>query len=163
MHRLDRAATGLIIIAHSKKMAAALAKLFALRTLKKYYYVIVEGDIRNGSHLIPSLSEAKRQKQLTISTPVDNKKAISYIEPVEYCLDKNQSLVKVTIETGRKHQIRIHMASIGHPVVGDRLHGHADSDSINLQLTSSFFEFICPLTHQQKQFLLPEHFRPSLK
>lgn len=163
VHRLDRAATGLIIIAHSKKMTAALAKLFELRTLKKYYHVIVEGNIQNNPLFSPSLDDGTQKKQLTISTPVDNKSAISHLEPLEYCSDKNQSLVKVTIETGRKHQIRIHMASIGHPVIGDRLHGHAGSDSINLQLTSCFFEFICPLTHQRKQFILPERLRPSIK
>ncbi|WP_299007610.1 RNA pseudouridine synthase [uncultured Shewanella sp.] len=163
VHRLDRAATGLIIIAHSKKTAAALAKLFELRALKKYYHVIVEGDIQNSTHIEMPFDKLTHKKQLTIDTPVENKNAISHIEPIKYCSTKNQSLVKVTIETGRKHQIRIHMASIGHPVVGDRLHGHASSDSINLQLTSCFFEFTCPLTHQVKQFLLPEHFRPSLK
>lgn len=163
VHRLDRAATGLIIIAHSKTTAAALAKLFELRTLKKYYHVIVEGDIQNSPRVSLSLDELTHKKQLTIRTPVDNKSAISHLEPIEYCSTKNQSLVKVTIETGRKHQIRIHMASIGHPVIGDRLHGNAGCDSINLQLTSCFFEFTCPLTHQLKQFLLPENFRPSLK
>ncbi|WP_299493600.1 RNA pseudouridine synthase [uncultured Shewanella sp.] len=162
VHRLDRAATGLIIIAHSKKMAAALAKLFELRTLKKYYHVIVEGDLQNSPLFPQSLDNMTQNKQLTINTLVDNKNAISHVEPLEYCSDKNQSLVKVTIETGRKHQIRIHMASIGHPVVGDRLHGHANSNSINLQLTSCFFEFICPLTHQRKQFMLPERLKPKL-
>ncbi|MCL1127470.1 pseudouridine synthase family protein [Shewanella surugensis] len=163
VHRLDRAATGLIIIAHSKKMAAALAKLFALRTLKKYYHVIVEGDIEKSPLFSPSLDASTAEKQLTINTPVDNKNAISHVEQLEYCQESDQSLVKITIETGRKHQIRVHMASIGHPVIGDRLHGNADINSIDLQLTSCFFEFICPISHQRTQFMLPERLRPSLK
>ncbi|WP_351014579.1 RluA family pseudouridine synthase [Shewanella sp. AC91-MNA-CIBAN-0169] len=147
IHRLDRAATGLLVLGHSKKAAAAIAKLFETRELEKYYQVIVEGEF-------PS-------NPVTIDTPVDNKPALSHATLLTYNSELNQSKVQVKIDTGRKHQIRIHMASLGHPVVGDRLHGNGDEHSPDLALTSCYFRFVCPLSNMLKTFELPEHYRPA--
>ncbi|WP_445774274.1 pseudouridine synthase family protein [Shewanella sp.] len=147
IHRLDRAATGLIVLGHSKKATAAIAKLFETRALTKYYQVIVEGEFS--------------RQEVIIDSPVDNKPARSHASLLEFNPGLNQSKVQVKIDTGRKHQIRIHMASLGHPVVGDRLHGNGDDQSPDLALTSCYFGFICPLTGIQKQFELPQHYRPQ--
>ncbi|MGI1998807.1 pseudouridine synthase family protein [Shewanella frigidimarina] len=147
IHRLDRAATGLLVLGHSKKATAAIAKLFETRELEKYYQVIVEGEF-------PS-------DPVTINTPVYNKPALSHATLLTYNSELNQSKVQVKIDTGRKHQIRIHMASLGHPVVGDRLHGNGDEHSPDLALTSCFFRFVCPLSNTLKTFELPEHYRPA--
>lgn len=151
IHRLDRAATGLVLIGHSKKTTAALAKLFELRQLEKYYQVIVEGQFNLGN-----------LESVTIETDVDGKAARSHASLLAFDEQKKRSLVQVKIESGRKHQIRIHMASIGHPVVGDRLHGVAKEDEINLQLTSCYLKFTCPSTGEVKEFELPQRLRPKL-
>ena len=151
IHRLDRAATGLVLIGHSKKTTAALAKLFELRQLEKYYQVIVEGQFNLGN-----------LGSVTIETDVDGKAARSHASLLAFDAEKKRSLVQVKIESGRKHQIRIHMASIGHPVVGDRLHGVAKEDEINLQLTSCHLKFACPNTGEVKEFELPQRLRPKL-
>lgn len=151
IHRLDRAATGLVLIGHSKKTTAALAKLFELRQLEKYYQVIVEGQFNLGN-----------LESVTIETDVDGKAARSHATLLAFDEEKERSLVQVKIESGRKHQIRIHMASIGHPVVGDRLHGVAKEDELNLQLTSCHLKFTCPITDEIKAFELPERLRPKL-
>ncbi|MBL4815642.1 MAG: RNA pseudouridine synthase, partial [Shewanella sp.] len=151
IHRLDRAATGLVLIGHSKKTTAALAKLFELRQLEKYYQVIVEGQFNLGN-----------LESVTIETDVDGKAARSHATLLAFDEQKKRSLVQVKIESGRKHQIRIHMASIGHPVVGDRLHGIAKEDELNLQLTSCYLKFTCPITDEIKAFELPERLRPKL-
>ena len=153
IHRLDRAATGLVLIGHTKSTTAALAKLFETRALDKYYQVIVEG------HLINLQSD---KPSITIKTPVDNKPACSHARLLAYDPQQHRSMVEVKIESGRKHQIRIHMASIGHPVVGDRLHGVAKESDVNLQLTSCYLKFPCPITDQCKEFVLPERLRPTL-
>jgi len=147
IHRLDRAATGLLVLGHSKKTTAAIAKLFETRALEKYYQVIVEGAF-------PS-------KPVTIDSPVDNKPALSHATLLTYDATLDQSKVQIKIDTGRKHQIRIHMASLGHPVVGDRLHGNGAEHCPDLALTSCFFRFVCPISHSLKTFELPEHYRPA--
>jgi len=147
IHRLDRAATGLLVLGHSKKITAAIAKLFETHELEKYYQVLVKGEF-------PS-------QPISIESPVDNKPARSHMTRLAYHARLNQSKVQVKIDTGRKHQIRVHMASLGHPVVGDRLYGNAASDAPNLALTSCFFRFTCPLSGKLTSFELPENYRPA--
>ncbi len=149
IHRLDLAATGLIVLGHSKKVTAAIAKLFETRALDKYYQVIVEGEFPDS--------------KVTIDTDVEGKSALSHAHRLEYNAELNQSKVQVKIESGRKHQIRVHMASLGHAVIGDRLHGNGDESTPNLQLTSCYLNFTCPVTDQDKIFELPQAYRPHFK
>lgn len=170
VHRLDKAATGLILIAHTKKTAQALSAMFEQRSksehlrdkvmldhsLEKHYQIIVHGDHR-----------VFDQPQI-ISSDVDGKKARSTFSCLEYNQTNNESLVSVKIDSGRKHQIRIHAASIGLPVVGDRLHGIADnSEARNLQLCAVSLDFICPLSLNdtpivKKHFELTDALKPQL-
>lgn len=156
VHRLDKAATGLILIAHSKKAAQALTSMFENRTtnnnsLEKYYQIIVHGNYTTNE-----------QPQI-INSEVDGKSAQSTFRCLRYDAAKHQSLIEVKIDSGRKHQIRIHAASIGLPVVGDRLHGIAKKDdSTDLQLCAVNLRFVCPLTQKEHCFELPEKLRPQL-
>lgn len=148
VHRLDRAATGLIILAHSKNMATAFSHLFRQRKIVKRYRVIVEGEFP------PS-------KTITVDQPVDDKWACSHLSRVEYDRESHRSLLDIRIETGRKHQIRRHCAGLGFPVVGDRLHGCAPADSEDLQLCAWQLEFICPLSGQNKHYQLDQMQMPG--
>ncbi len=150
VHRLDRAATGLILVAHSKKAAHALSSLFEKHQLEKHYHAIIHGDHR------------QRNQPEVISTDVDGKSARSTFTCLSFNADKNQSLINVKIDSGRKHQIRIHAASIGMPVVGDRLHGNSNKDDVNLQLCAVSLSFICPLSGNKQQFNLPNELKPKL-
>ncbi len=156
VHRLDRAATGLIMIAHSKKAARALSTMFELHQLEKHYHIIVHGN-----HTV-------RPQPEIIATNVNGKNARSTFTCLAYDSETNRSLIKVKIDTGRKHQIRIHAASIGMPVVGDRLHGIADKkEACNLQLCAVSLRFTCPLSvlrnERLEQFYeLPEILKPLL-
>ena len=151
VHRLDRAATGLILIAHSKKAARALTNMFEFHQLEKHYQIIVHGDHR------------KRPQPDIIDSDVDGKKARSTFNCLSYDKTTDRSLVKVKIDSGRKHQIRIHAANIDMPVVGDRLHGVADKDEqCDLQLCAVSLRFICPLTQLEQLFELPETLKPQL-
>lgn len=161
VHRLDRAATGLILVAHSKKAAKALTSMFENRTLtnntiesflNKHYQIIVHGDHRS------------YQQPQVITQDIDGKKAQSTFTCLTYNEENNQSLIDVKIDSGRKHQIRIHAASIGLPVVGDRLHGIANKDdNKDLQLCAVSLSFICPMTGEKKQFELANHLKPQWK
>ena len=169
VHRLDRAATGLILIAHTKKAAKALSAMFEHHQLEKIYQIIVHGD------------HSQRTQPEFIEGDVDGKKARSTFTCLAYDEQSKRSLIKVKIDSGRKHQIRIHAASIDMPVVGDRLHGIADvTEQLNLQLCAVSLRFICPLstektlgnetsptndngnTQKERFFELPETLKPQL-
>jgi len=139
-----------MLIAHSKKAASALSSLFENRTLEKnslekFYQIIVHGD------------HSTRSQPEVINSDVDGKSAQSTFTCLAYDREHDQSLIKVKIDSGRKHQIRIHAASINLPVVGDRLHGRADeSEAKNLQLCAVTLSFTCPLSGDKKHFELEE-------
>ena len=132
VHRLDRAASGLILIAHSKRAASALSELFRSRKVEKRYRVLVHGNFDAAA--VPR----------RIDQPLDGKRAVSELSLLEVSANGKHSLLEVRIETGRKHQIRRHLADLGHPVVGDRLYGTGEEDGVDLQLTAFLLAFRCP-------------------
>jgi len=148
VHRLDRAATGLIILAHEKKVAAAFSQMFSQRLLDKRYQIIVHGEF-------------SADNTVTVSDPVDGKSACSHFNRIKYDVDRDLSLLDVTIESGRKHQIRQHSASLGFPVVGDRLYG-LPGDTEDLQLTAWQLAFDCPITGKSRHYQLDKVRLPTL-
>jgi len=139
VHRLDRAANGLIILTHSKKVAAQFSELFKNRDIKKRYRATVEG--RLDGLTLPHI----------ITQDIDDKPArskILFIEPHEASSD-----IIIEIETGRKHQIRKHLSQLGHPIVGDRLYGTKKTDE-DLQLQSYYLKFTCPVTSTTREYSL---------
>ena len=142
VHRLDRAANGLILVAHSKSMAAALSKIFQSRKVEKRYLAYVTGDMSD------------QPNPLRIEEPIDDRNAVSEVTFEEANADKTQSLVEVRIETGRKHQIRRHLADLGYPVIGDRLYGTGEEDGVDLQLTAYLLAFRCPVSGEKVEYRL---------
>ncbi len=153
VHRLDRAATGLILVAHSKSAARALSEMFAQHQLVKTYHIIVHG-------------QHTQQESQTVDSAIDGKPARSHFSSLAYDEKSDKSLMKVTIESGRKHQIRIHAASIDLPVVGDRLHGitkgNDGAEQEDLQLCAVELKFNCPIHNIEQCFEVPEEMRPLL-
>lgn len=150
VHRLDRAATGLMLVAHQKGTAARLAELFQNRTIEKRYRAIVYSCFR------------PTPQPLTIDTEIDGRQARSHVTRLAYDPEYDRSLLEVVIETGRKHQIRRHLAGIGFPVVGDRLYGQGEQ-SEDLQLTASTLAFRCPVGDVEKEYRLSEALLPALQ
>jgi len=144
VHRLDRAANGLILIAHEKNAAAKLSKLFENRLIDKRYHIWVHGQFSD---------KVTPQNPVTVNHAIDDRSAISHFTQLHYDAKQNRSLLDVSIETGRKHQIRRHSALLGFPVVGDRLYGR-DDDHEDLQLSAYYLAFKCPYTDIQKTFSL---------
>lgn len=139
VHRLDRATSGIMIVAHTKGAARDLSKIFAERKINKTYWAIVEGKFNADT--------------LTIDEKIDGKTAISHLKLLTFT--NNKSLLEVRIETGRKHQIRKHLSGINYPIIGDRLYGNADKNyPEDLQLQAIKIQFTCPITQQLIQIEL---------
>ena len=147
VHRLDRAASGLMLIAHRKRTAVALAELFRSRQLQKTYTAVVHGHVSD---------------TLRLTNAIDRKNANSVVTPSAYDPYRDRSLVQVQIQTGRKHQIRLHLAGAGHPILGDRLYGRPD-DHEDLCLTASELAFVSPLDGRRTQYALPADLLPRLQ
>ena len=145
VHRLDKAASGLMLLAHSKHIARQLALLFEQRAVSKHYLAWVDGEF-SGKHDGENLP-------LEINVPLDGKVAITEIMQARFDSDKNRSELLINIKTGRKHQIRRHLQHIGFPIIGDRRYGDAHS-SEDLQLVSTYLAFTCPLTGEEKRFII---------
>lgn len=153
VHRLDKMTAGLIILAHQRKTAAAFSQIFEQRKIKKCYKAIVEGIYTEANN------------EIILNSPVNDKQALSRVQLIESNESLNRSLLNVCIETGRKHQIRQHLANAGFPIVGDRLYGNdKTSEEVleDLQLTACQLQFTCPNTGEEKNYQLKDKYWPKL-
>lgn len=161
VHRLDKDTTGLIMVAKNNKIHSKLALMFQEKTIHKTYLAIVKGrfseEKKEGRLETYITRDIKDRKKMTVSKE-NGKKAISnYRVLLE---GEKHSFVEVKIETGRTHQIRVHMKYLNHPILGDSVYGQEDAICLRQMLHAYRLEFIHPVT-QEKMCLegkLPQDF-----
>jgi 23S rRNA pseudouridine1911/1915/1917 synthase len=123
VHRLDRNTSGLLVVAKSEEVHRRLKAALAARDIRREYLALVEGrpPARSGTIEAPIGRDRRHRTRMSIDSDAP-KPAITHFE-VERALAQS-TLLRVRLQTGRTHQIRVHLQSIGHPVCGDRDYGH---------------------------------------
>ena len=152
VHRLDRETSGIMVFALSKQNKEYLQEQFAERSVYRIYFALVEGKLpqKSGTQ-IEWLFEDKnlRVKKVKANTK-SSKEAITHWEVIRE--NSATSLVRILIDTGRRHQIRMAMKSLGTPVVGDDLHGAQTDPMGRICLHASSLEFLHPQTDEPVRF-----------
>ena len=124
VHRLDKETSGLMVVARTLEAQTDLVRQLQARTVKRYYQALVRGSVERGSTVDAPIGRhpTQRTKMAVVKT---GKPARTHYRVVERFIDC--TLIECALETGRTHQIRVHMTSIGHPLVGDPVYGGGTS------------------------------------
>ena len=165
VHRLDKDTSGLIVIAKNDKVHTALTEMFQEKKIRKTYLAILKGKLnKSEGKIVTQIGRDKndRKKMTVIDDITKGKNAITNYRVISQ--NNLFTLVKVNIETGRTHQIRVHMRYLGYPILGDSVYGRKDNEKRQM-LHAYKLEFIHPVTGRQMEFIgeIPEDFQKALK
>ena len=154
IHRLDRDTSGLMLFAKSKEVALMFEEDWKNTVYDRRYVAIVSGEMEKREGVVESWLKDNKAF-VTYSSPTDNggKFAQTYYETLS--TRKGYSMVELTLQTGRKNQIRVHMADLGHPVVGDPKYGNGDNPIGRLGLHAFRLCFHHPVKDEDFEFETP--------
>lgn len=152
-NRLDKDTTGLTIIAKHMLSSAILSQDVANRAVHRKYLAIVKGETNNFGTIDAPIGRKDASAILRVIDYTQGEKAITHYEKI--ASKKGYTLLSLQLETGRTHQIRVHMASIGHPLIGDYLYHEASTELPRQALHSYCLEFYHPITKNLLHFTAP--------
>lgn len=166
VHRIDKDTSGVIVVAKTNEAHLSLSEQLKEHSITRRYNALLEGRLKNDTGKIDTLigRNPKDRKQMSI-VAANGKKAVTHYRVMER-FDSN-TLIEAVLETGRTHQIRVHMASLGHPVVGDRVYGYKKQrfDTKGQLLHARVLGFIHPTRKEYMEFEapLPDYFERILQ
>jgi len=168
VHRLDKNTSGLLVIAKRDMIHKALSKQLKDRKMLRIYWAIVEGNIDEDKGVIDTHigRHPVDRKKMTVIDTQSSRRAITYFKVLKRFGEK-YTLVELKLQTGRTHQIRVHMTHIGHPIVGDTVYG-SKKQRFKVQgqvLHAKKIGFIHPVTEEYMEFEgeLPSYFIKLIK
>ena len=145
VHRLDRETSGLVVFARKQKTYNALREAFSKNEVEKEYTALVERRVEEPGKIDwpigPDPRSAKRVKVYRNIAEARRNKAQEAVTIYEPIAAGETSLLKIIIKTGRRHQIRAHLATMGHPIVGDVLYGGPEADRLHLHASRLRFQY----------------------
>ncbi len=155
VHRIDKDTSGLLLISKDNKVHEELSKCFKNKTIKRKYIALVKGVItENKGKIEAPIGRSDTDRKKLSVTEKNSKKAITKFTVLERY--KNATLIEIELETGRTHQIRVHMAYIGHPVINDPLYNKDKIiDDYGQMLHAYYIGFIHPVTKKFLEFNSP--------
>lgn len=154
--RLDAPVTGVVLVARTSKAASRLTEAFRSRQVTKVYWAVVSGtpDPPQGT-LEHYLRKDERHRKVHVTNAGAADAQLARLHYKLLAERSDSSLVEVHLETGRKHQIRVQLAKLGHPVVGDRKYGSASEFPLGIALHSRLLEFEHPVRKESMRFEAP--------
>lgn len=166
VHRIDADTSGLLLVAKTDEVHNDLASQISNKTVLRKYIALVQGVILEDTATIDApIGRDKNNRKKMAVTEVNSKNAITHIRVLERL--KKATLIECVLETGRTHQIRVHLAYINHPVVNDPLYGYKKMDDKNFgqMLHASTIGFIHPITKKYLEFSsdVPDTFKKILE
>ena len=154
VHRLDRDTSGLMVYAKDMQTEQMMEHNWHQMVYDRRYVAVVSGPMEKDSGTISSYLKDNKA-YITYSSPTDNGGKLAITHYITLDRNKDFSLVEFKLETGRKNQIRVHSADIGHPVCGDTKYGNGDDPIGRLCLHAFLLCFYHPVTHQPLEFETP--------
>lgn len=168
VHRIDKDTSGILVVAKNDNAHKSLSEQFKIHSIKREYVALVHGVIKEDNVTIDKpigRSTADRKKMCI--TDRNSRNAVTHIEVLERFYNSNTTYIKAILETGRTHQIRVHMASVMHPLVGDSVYSKSKNKfSIEGQaLHAKKLGFIHPTTKKYVEFesVVPKYFEKTLE
>jgi 23S rRNA pseudouridine1911/1915/1917 synthase len=154
VHRLDRDTSGIMMFAKTKEIQLKLQDNWENAVTKRIYYAVVEGQVKNAEgEIVSCLKENKSLMVYSSKTPGDGQKAVTRYRVLKS--NARYSLLEVSLQTGRKNQIRVHLQDIGHSIAGDKKYGAATDPLGRLGLHAGILEFFHPATGKCMHFETP--------
>ena len=151
VHRLDRDTSGIMMFAKTKEIQQKLQDNWENAVTKRIYYAVVEGDVQKAEgEIVSCLKENKSLMVYSSKTPGDGQKAVTRYRVLKS--NARYSLLEVSLQTGRKNQIRVHLQDIGHSIAGDKKYGAATNPLGRLGLHAAILEFFHPATGKRMHF-----------
>lgn len=151
VHRLDKLASGVLVFAKSERVQSMLKHLFIRHEIQRKYWAIVEGKIEEQSGTIRSCLAPDRSGRMhSTDDKKRGKSAVTHFRVIRRL--QNVTSLEVTLETGRRNQIRVHLSEKGHPIVGDRAHGSTQDPLGRLGLHAFQLGFVHPTKRTPLQF-----------
>ena len=167
VHRIDKDTSGILVIAKNDNAHKKLSEQFKVHSITRKYIALVKGIIKEDSITIdkPIGRSIKDRKKMAV-TDKNSRNAVTHISVLKRFYSSGVTLIEAQLETGRTHQIRVHMAYLHHPLVGDEVYGKKDSNfKVKGQmLHAKVLGFIHPTTNRYVEFdsELPEYFKDIL-